>query len=143
MIANNHPLPLVEDILQDCARHKYYGKIDMTNSFFQTCMHPNSVKYMAINTPFSLYEWIIMLMGLQNSPAVHQWCVCSALQSLISKICHIYLDSIIIWSNSLEQHEDHVALVLKALHATHLYCLVKKSVLFSPKVDFLKHHISE
>jgi hypothetical protein len=71
-IADNHPLPLVEDILRDCAGHTFYGKIDMTNSFFQTRMDPDSIKYTAVNTPFGLYEWCVMPMGLRNSPAVHQ-----------------------------------------------------------------------
>jgi hypothetical protein len=102
MVADNHPLPLVDDILHDCASHKFYGKIDMTNSFFQTQMHPDSVKYMAVNTPFGLYKWLVMPMGLQNSPEVHQQYVCSALRSLIGKFCHVYLDDIIIWSNLLE-----------------------------------------
>jgi hypothetical protein len=82
-IADNHPLPLVEDILRDCAGHKYYGKIDMTNSFFQTRMDPDSIKYTAVNTPFGLYEWCVMPIGLRNSPAVHQRQVTSALRSLI------------------------------------------------------------
>jgi len=101
MVTDNHPLLLVDDILRDCAGHKFYGKIDMTNSFFQTQMHPDSVKYMAVNTLFGLYKWLMMPMGLRNSPAVHQQRVCSALHSLIGKFCHVYLDDIIIWSNSL------------------------------------------
>ena len=142
-MADNHPLPLVEDILHDCAGHKLYVKINMTNSFFQTWMHPNSIKYTAVNTPFWLYEWLVMPMGLQNSLVVHQHHICSALRSLIGTICHVYLDDIIIWSDSLEEHEKNVTLVLEALHATHLYCLVKKSKLFFHKINFLGHHISE
>ena len=71
-IADNHPLPLVADILRDCAGHKFYAKIDMMNSFFQTKMHPDSVKFTAINTPFGLYKWLVMPIGFQNSPAIHQ-----------------------------------------------------------------------
>jgi hypothetical protein len=44
-ISDNQPLPLASDILKDCTGHKFYAKIDMTNSFFQTQMHPDSVKY--------------------------------------------------------------------------------------------------
>jgi len=142
-VADNHPLLLVDDILCDCAGHKYYGKIDMMNSFFQTRMDPDSIKYTAVNTPFGLYEWCVMPMGLRNSPAIHQRQVTSALRSLIGRICHVYLDDIIIWSESLEEHEANVRLVLEALRVAHLYCSVKKSVLFSREVDFLGHHISE
>jgi len=107
-VLDNHPLPLVNDILHDCANHSYYGKIDMTNSFFQMKMDPDSIKYTAVNTPFGLYKWCVMPMGLRNSAAVHQWCVMSALRSLIGQICHVYLDDIVIWSNSLEEHECNV-----------------------------------
>jgi hypothetical protein len=141
-ITDNHPLPLVADILRDCAGHRLYGKIDMTNLFFQTKMHPSSIKFTAVNTPFGLYEWLVMPMGLRNSPAVHQHRVFSALRSLIGKICHVYLDDIIIWSNTLAEHEANVALVLEALRTANLYCSVKKSELFCSEVDFLGHHIS-
>jgi hypothetical protein len=142
-VADNHPLPLVKNILRDCASHKFYRKIDMTNSFFQTCMDPDSIKYTAVNTPFGLYEWCVMPMGLRNSPAVHQQRVTAALRKFIGQICHVYLDDIIIWSDSLEEHKQNVQLVLDALRAARLYCSVKKSCLFSWEVDFLGHHISE
>jgi hypothetical protein len=129
MIMDNHPLPLVDNILQDCTGHKFRGKIDMTNSFFQTQMHPDTVKYTAVNTPFGLYEWLIMPMGLQNSPVVHQQCVCSALHTLIRKICHVYLDDIIIQSNSLEKREENVSHILKGLCSANLYCLLQYMLL--------------
>ena len=67
----------------------------------------------------------------------------AALRQLLGKICPIYLDDIVIWSDSLEEHEKNVALVLEALRTAHLYCSVKKSILFSREIDFLGHHISE
>jgi hypothetical protein len=63
-IADNHPLPLVSDILHDSTRHKFYGKIDMTNLFVQMKMHSDCVKFTAVNTPFGLYKWLMMPMGL-------------------------------------------------------------------------------
>lgn len=74
---------------------------------------------------------------------MQQQCVFSALCTIIRKICHVYLDDIIIWLNSLTEHETNVALVLEALWKGSLYCLVQKSILFCTEVDFLGHHISE
>lgn len=48
----------------------------MTNSFFQTPMHIDDILVM---TPFGLYEWMVMLMGLKNAPPIHQRCVTAAL----------------------------------------------------------------
>jgi hypothetical protein len=50
------PLPRVEDILADCAKGKIWSTIDFTDSFFQTRLHPDSVKYTAVTTAVGLYE---------------------------------------------------------------------------------------
>ena len=83
-----------------------------------------------------------MPMGMRNSSATHQQWVTLALKDYIGKICHVYLDVIIIWSNSLAEHRTNVALILKALWKAELYCSQKKSTLFTMGVDFLGHHIS-
>ena len=84
-----------------------------------------------------------MPMGLCNSPATHQQHVTLALRDLIGHICHIYLNDIIIWSQSVEEHEHNVALVLEVLQNAHLYCSSKKSSLFNIEINFLGHTISQ
>lgn len=141
-VADNHPLPRIDQILKDCATGKFFGKIDMTNAFFQTRVHPDDMKYLAIHTPWGKYEWTVMPMGVCNAPAIHQHQMIAALRHLIGKICHVYLDDIIIWSQSLQEHEQNVTLVLASLQAAHLYCSTKKTLLFNNEIDFLGHHIS-
>lgn len=141
-VPDNYPLPRIDDILADCAKGKIWGKIDMTNSFFQTRMHPDDIKYTATLTPFGLWEWVVMPMGLRNAPATHQRRVMLALKKYIGKICHVYLDDIIIWSNSIAEHEINCSLILSALADAHLYCSLKKTNLFCTEIDFLGHHIS-
>ena len=51
---------------------KVFATLDMTNSFFQTRMHPNDVEITAVNTPCGLYEWVVMPMGIKNTLAIHQ-----------------------------------------------------------------------
>jgi hypothetical protein len=63
-VPDNYPLPRIDDILTDCAKGKVWGKIDMTNSFFQTLVNPDHIKYTATLTPFGLWEWVVMPMGL-------------------------------------------------------------------------------
>ena len=94
----------------------------MTNSFFQMLVHLDNVKYTVTLTLFGLWEWVVMPMALQNSPAMHQWWVTMALWGLIGHICHVYLDDIIIWLQSLVEHEKNVALVIEALRNAYPYC---------------------
>ena len=111
-VTDSHPIPRINDILTDCAKGKIWGTIDMTNSFFQTRMDPDHIHLTAVNTPLGLYEWLVIPMGLKNAPAIHQRRVTSALRDLIGRICHIYLDDIVIWSQSIEEHTRNVKLVL-------------------------------
>jgi hypothetical protein len=114
----------------------------MTNSFFQTGVHPNDVYLTAVTTPFGLYEWLAMPMGLHNTPPIHQRRVTASLHEYLGKICHIYLDDIIIWSDSIAQHTEHIRLVLEALRKAKLYCNPKKCQFYLLELDFLGHHIS-
>jgi len=67
-----HPLPQIDDILNNCVKGKIWATIDMTNSFFQTQMHPDHIHFTAVTTLLGLYKWLVMLMGLKNAPAIHQ-----------------------------------------------------------------------
>ena len=87
----------------------------MTDSFFHTKMDPDSVHLTAITTPLGLYEWLVMPQGLQNTPPVHQRHVTAALHPFLGIFAHIYLDDIIIWSHSIEEHTKHVKLIMNAL----------------------------
>ena len=142
-VPDHYPLPRIETILSDCAKGSIWAKIDMTNSFFQTQVHPDDVKFTTVMTPFGLYEWVVMPMGCQNAPATHQWRMNKALRTHIGKICHVYLDDIVIWSNSVTEHQENVRTILQALRDADLYCSTKKSQLFTTELDFLGHRISQ
>ena len=141
-VLDAHPLPRVDDILSDCAKGKIWCKLDLTNFFFQTRVHPDDIHLTAVTTPLGLYEWLAMPMGLWNSPPIHQRRMTAALRELLGKICHIYLDDIIIWSDSMEQHTEHIRLVLTALRKARLYCNPRKCHFYLLELDFLGHHIS-
>lgn len=117
--------------------------MDMTNSFFQTKVHPDDRHLLAVHTPFGLHEWCVMPMGVRNAPATHQRRMVAALRPLIGKICHVYLDDIIIWSQTVEEHVLNVNAVLEALRAASLFCSPKKTCLFATEVHFLGHVISD
>jgi hypothetical protein len=141
-IPDNYCMPRIDDILADCAKGKIWATIDMTDSFFQTRIHPDDIHRTAVTTPFGTYEWCVMPMGLRNSPAIHQRRVTNVLRRFIGKICHIYLDDIVIWSDTLEEHIANVKTIMGALRDAKLHVNRKKTKLFCDEIDFLGHHIS-
>ena len=114
-VIDSHPLPWVDNILNNCAKGKFFSTIDMTNSFFHTRMKPEDIHLTAVSTPFSLYEWTVMPMGLRNAPSIHQRQVMHTLRGLLGQICHIYLDDIIIWSTDMQTQITYSCQVLEAL----------------------------
>lgn len=83
-----------------------------------------------------------MPMGIKNAPSIHQRRVTAALRTFIGKICHVYLDDIVIWSENLEEHVRNVRTILQALEHAKLYCNPKKTKLFCTEIIFLGHRIS-
>ncbi|SCV70790.1 BQ2448_3552 [Microbotryum intermedium] len=141
-VPDRTPFPLPDEILSVSARARFWSKIDMTNSFFQTKMAEEDIPKTAVATPWGLFEWVVMPMGLSNAPATHQRRVNEALSNLIGKSCFVYLDDITIFSNTIEEHQTHVREVLEALRRADLYCSPKKTELFTTSCDFLGHVIS-
>jgi hypothetical protein len=141
-IPDNYTLPKVDDVLNDCAQGKFFAVIDMTSAFFQTKMRASDIGKTAVSTPFGSYEWVVMPMGLRNAPAIHQRRINRALRPHIGKICRVYLDDIVIWSQTLDEHEHNVWLILQTLNDAGLYCNLKKTKLFCTEVHFLGHKVS-
>ena len=81
-----------------------YAKIDMTNSFFQTKVTLEDIHLTVVSMLFGLYKWTVMPMGCRNTPVTHQRCMTSALHEHIGRICHIYINDIMIWSNTMDEH---------------------------------------
>jgi hypothetical protein len=74
---------------------------------------------------------------------VQQRRVTAALREYIGKICHVYLDDIVVWSETVEEHDAYVCLIFDALKRNGLYCNERKTKLFWHEIDFLGHHISQ
>lgn len=137
------PLPNVDETVRLVAKGKIFSHLDQMNAFFQRRMREEDNPLTAFKTPWGFYEWKVMPMGLTNAPATHQARLEEALGDYIGSICAVYLDDIVVFSDTLTEHESHLRLVLQRLKDKNLYCGIKKSRLFRRHVKFLGHEISE
>jgi len=78
-VTDSFPIPIIHDILADCACGVIYASLDMTNSFFQMRMYDEDIPLTTVNTPWGLYEWVVMPMGIKNALAIQQCRVTAAL----------------------------------------------------------------
>lgn len=141
-VRDQSPLPKVDEAVRVVAQGKIFSSLDQTNAFFQTRMREDDIPLTAVKTPWGLHEWVVMPMGLTNAPATHQSRMEEALGDLVNKVCVVYIDDIVIYSETFEEHLVHVRQVLERLRAANLYCGAQKTKLFRREIKFLGHYIS-
>ena len=106
------PLPRIDDMIDRLAKAKFFTKIDFTSGYYQVRLSEASREKTAFVTPDGHYEWLVMGMGLCNAPATCQRLMTSVLGDLMWTCCMAYLDDIIIFSKSFDQHLLDVKQVL-------------------------------
>lgn len=136
-------LPLLSDCLQAMANKQYYSKLDLADGYFQVPMHSDSIERTAFTTGDGRqFEWLVMPMGLKGAPNHFCRIMHAALKDLIkAKVCVVYLDDILIASDTFEQHIQHIHAVLAALSKVDLRAKPSKCQFAFKSVDFLGHHV--
>ena len=133
-IPDMQPIPRVQDILDGLHGQSWFSTLDMSQAYHQGEMAEDSRKFTAFSTPWSLYEWVRIPYGIMNAPAGFQRFINACLANLNDEICFAYLDDILIFSKTFE---EHVTNTLKVLD-----CLEKKGVKLNPtKCCFFKREI--
>ena len=115
------PLPDQDQIRMDVARAKYRSKIDLSDAYEQVRIVAQDIWKTAFATPYGTFVSNVMQQGDCNAPATFQRLMTTIFRDYIGRFVHVYLDDIFVYSNSIEEHERHLKLVLDKLHEVQLY----------------------
>ena len=138
------PLPRLEDVW-DMLGDKHasiYSVCDISATYWQIPMHPDSMEQTSIVTPSGQWQWTVLPYGLRNSAATFMSVMHAALQPLINDCILIYVDDVIIFSRNFEEHMDHLNLVFKHLKAAGLRLKPNKCHFAKAEVQYLGHRLS-
>src|SRR3569833_1949864 len=134
---NRYPLPRIDDLIDKLHGAKVFSSIDLQSGFYQIPIVPQDIPKTAFTTPFGLYEWIVLPMGLTNSPATFQNVMNRIFQDYVDKFVVVYLDDIMVFSDNMEEHQQHLRLVLDRLRQYGLTVKPKKCDWAKTEVKFL------
>ena len=125
-IRNSYPLPLISELLDRVKGAKYFTKLDLKSVYNLVRIKKGDEYKTAFRTRYGYFEYLVMSFGLKNSPATFQHFINDILSDYIDDFVISYIDNILIYSNSLEEHHEHVKKVLKKLLENNLYIKLEK-----------------
>ncbi|KAG1926787.1 retrotransposable element [Pimephales promelas] len=138
-----YPLPLVPAALEQLRQAKYYTKLDLRNAYNLIRIREGDEWKTAFSTTSGHYEYSVMPFGLSNSPSVFQAFMNDVFRDMLDRWVIVYIDDILIYSDSLEEHVQHVRSVLQRLIQFHLYAKMEKCEFHQTSVSFLGYVISQ
>eukprot|EP00798_Chlamydomonas_sp_ICE-L_P019411 gene19411-biopygen28256 len=142
-IKNRYPLPLIDDLLECLHGSKVWSKIDLTQGYYQVRVKPEDIPKTAFRTRYGLYEFTVLGMGLCNAPATFMRVMNDAFRPFMDRFVLCYLDDILVFSDSEEEHLEHLEQVFDVLRREKLYASPKKCFFGRHNVDFLGHSLSQ
>ena len=143
-VKDSHPLPHICETLESLAGAAHYSTFDMNSGFWQVPMDEESKQYTAFTLgSMGLYECESMLFGLCNAPPTFQRLMQNCLGELNLTYCLIYLDDVIVFSDTPEEHLQRMSVMFDRLHEHGLKLKPSKCEVFKSEINYLAHHVSQ
>jgi hypothetical protein len=133
---NKYPLPRIEDLLDNLSGVKFFSALDLTSGYSQFNLADSDQAKTAFNTHIGKHEWKVLPTGLTNAPAVFQAKMNELFRPYLNKFVCIYLDDILIFSKTEEEHLEHPRLVSYILKRHKLRVQLPKWNFFTKSSNF-------
>ncbi|GJZ00658.1 putative reverse transcriptase domain-containing protein [Tanacetum coccineum] len=142
-IKNRYPLPRIDDLFDQLQGSRYFSKIDLRSGYHQLRVHEDDIPKTAFRTRYGHFEFTVMPFGLTNAPAVFMDLMNRVCKPYLDKFVIVFIDDILIYSKTKEDHEVHLGLVLELLRKEKLYAKFSKCEFWLQEVHFLGHVVNQ
>ncbi|GJR73875.1 putative reverse transcriptase domain-containing protein [Tanacetum coccineum] len=138
-VRNKYPLPRIDDLFDQLQGAKFFSKIDMRSGYHQLRVKEQDVPKIAFSTRYGHYEFLVMSFGLTNAPAVFTDLMNRVFQEYLDRFIIVFIDDILVYSKTREEHEDHLRIVLEILRQKKLYAKFSKCDIWLGQMALLGH----
>ncbi|GJW15281.1 reverse transcriptase domain-containing protein [Tanacetum coccineum] len=142
-VKNRYPLPRIDDLFDQLQGSRFFSKIDLRSGYHQLCVHEDDIPKTAFQTRYGHFEFTIMAFGLTNAPAVFMDLMNRVCKPYLDKFVIVFIDDILLYSKTKEDHKVHLGLVLELLRKEKLYTKFSKCEFWLQEVHFLGHVVNQ
>jgi hypothetical protein len=135
-IKNKYPLPRIDILFDQLAVAQVFSKIDLRSGYHQIKIRAEDIPKTAFTTRYGLFEYLVMSFGLTNAPPHFIYLMNSVFMLELDKFIVVFIDDILIYSRSMEEHEEHLQIVLQQLRDHQLYAKFNKCEFWIKEVPF-------
>ncbi|GJY02076.1 putative reverse transcriptase domain-containing protein [Tanacetum coccineum] len=140
-VNNRYPLLRINELFDQLQGSSVYSKIDLRSGYHQLRVRDEDIPKMAFRTRYGHYEFQVMPFGLTNAPAVFMDLMNRVCRPYLDKFVIVFIDDILIYSKTKEEHDAHLRLILELLKKEELYAKFSKCDFWLSRVQFLGHVI--
>jgi hypothetical protein len=115
IIKNKYPLPRIDNLFDQLRGTCVFSKIDLRSGYHQLKIRECDIPKTAFILRYGLYEYTVMSFGLTNAPAYFMYLMNKVFMEYLDKFVIVFIDDILVYSRSEEEHEEHLHLVLQKL----------------------------
>ncbi|KAH9658749.1 Endonuclease [Citrus sinensis] len=141
-VRNKYPLPRIDDLFDQLQGAHVFSKIDLRSGYHQLRIKEADVPKTAFRTRYGHYEFLVMPFELTNAPAAFMDLMNRVFRPYLDRFVIVFIDDILVYSRSQEEHEEHLRTILQTLRQKQLYAKFSKCEFWLDKVVFLGHVIS-
>ncbi|GJZ82207.1 putative reverse transcriptase domain-containing protein, partial [Tanacetum coccineum] len=141
-IKNRYPLLRIDDLFDQLQGSQFFSKIDLRSGYHQLRVHEDDIPKTAFRTRYGHFKFTVMPFGLTNAPTIFMDLMNRVCRPYLDKFVIVFIDDILIYSKTLEEHVEHLRLVLELLKKEKLYAKFSKCEFWLREVQFLGHVIN-
>jgi hypothetical protein len=142
-VKNRYPLPRINDLFDRLSGVKVFSRIDLCSGYYQIRIVEGDEEKIACYTRYGSYEFLVMPFGLTNAPATFCTLMNDIFREWLDDFVVVYIDDILIYNSSLEEHAEHLRKVFQRLRGNKLYAKFEKCEFGVTEMDFLGHRIAQ